>query len=239
MMGKRSLILPAWRPAGSHASRHAPWTYYVHRGRFKSLSAPETHGKQGTTLLDTLRSVDSIEEPATETTFEQVHCGNWAAAIAQEITSTGGNPARHDVFATDHECAQLMALRHQHVDGVIDAAVQDLRSHGVTDQLLRDHLSSSDGESTSGRLSGLLNSVVQRFLGTMAAAYLTCIILGVEEVHAAPKKRPAGTGPPPPATPPPVAAAAAPRQHTDRDGTPLQEVQTVPAYSGGIPMRGP
>ena len=72
----------------------------------------------------------------------------------------------------------------------------------------------------------------------MAAAYLTCIILGVEEVHAAPKKRPAGTGPPPPATPPPVAAAAAPRQHTDRDGTPLQEVQTVPAYSGGIPMRG-
>ena len=66
MMGKTSLILPAWRPAGSHASRHAPWTSYVHRGRFESLSAPETHGKQGTTLLDTLRSVDSIEEPATE-----------------------------------------------------------------------------------------------------------------------------------------------------------------------------
>ena len=66
MMGKRSLILPAWRPTGSHASRHAPWTSNVHWGRFKSLSAPETHGKQGTTLLDTLRSVDSIEEPATE-----------------------------------------------------------------------------------------------------------------------------------------------------------------------------
>ena len=60
------------------------------------------------------------------TTLEQVHRGNWAAAIAQEITSTGGNPARHDVFATDHECAQLMALRHQHVDGVIDAQLSTL-----------------------------------------------------------------------------------------------------------------
>ena len=28
------------------------------------------------------------------TTLEQVRCGNWAAAIVQEITSTGGNPAR-------------------------------------------------------------------------------------------------------------------------------------------------
>ena len=38
-MGKTSLILPAWRPAGSHASRHAPWTSYVHRGRFESPAA--------------------------------------------------------------------------------------------------------------------------------------------------------------------------------------------------------
>ena len=66
MLGKSSLIRPAWRPAGAHASRHAPWTSHVHGVRFESLSAPETHGKQGTTLLDTLRSVDSIEEPATE-----------------------------------------------------------------------------------------------------------------------------------------------------------------------------
>ena len=66
MLGKKSLILPAWRPAGSHASRHAPWTSYVHRGRFKSLSASKAQGKLGTTLHDTPRSVDSIEAPATE-----------------------------------------------------------------------------------------------------------------------------------------------------------------------------
>ena len=50
MMGKTSLIRPAWRPAGAHASRHAPWTSHVHGVRFESLSAPETHGKQGITL---------------------------------------------------------------------------------------------------------------------------------------------------------------------------------------------
>ena len=66
MLGKSSLIRPAWRPAGAHASRHAPWTSHVHGVRFESLSAPETHGKQGITLPDTLRSVDSIEAPATE-----------------------------------------------------------------------------------------------------------------------------------------------------------------------------
>ena len=66
MLGKTSLIRPAWRPAGAHASRHAPWTSHVHVGRLESLSAPETHGKQGISLHDTPRSVDSIEVPATE-----------------------------------------------------------------------------------------------------------------------------------------------------------------------------
>ena len=78
-----------------------------------------------------------MAEPVKTPVLEQVHCGTLAAAIVQEATSTGGNPARHDLFATYHEWAQLMAQKHQHVDGVIDAAVTDLRSRGVTDQLLR------------------------------------------------------------------------------------------------------
>ena len=96
---------------------------------------------------------------------------------------------RSAVLASDDHGRKQGLLRHHGstTNTKIDT-VTDLRSRGVTDQLLREQLSGNDGESKSGLLSGLLNCVVQRFLGTMAMAYLTCIILGVDEVHAAPEE---------------------------------------------------
>ncbi len=65
-MSKLALVGTAWRPAGAHALRKAHGVHLLIPRRFESLSAPETHGKQGITLPSTLRSVDSIEVPATE-----------------------------------------------------------------------------------------------------------------------------------------------------------------------------
>ena len=66
MLGKSSLIRPAWRQPRAYALRQASWTFKTIKSGFKSLSAPETHGKQGISLLETPRSIDSIEVPATK-----------------------------------------------------------------------------------------------------------------------------------------------------------------------------
>ena len=75
MMAKSCLIRAYWRQAGAQASRQPPQIHKVSTGGFKSLSAPDLYAKQGTSLPHTLRSLRSIEVPATKLVLDLKQTG--------------------------------------------------------------------------------------------------------------------------------------------------------------------